>query len=68
MPQSQTIEAIYENGVLRPLEALEGLAEHAKVKITVEKEETTLHPLLRFERIIEGEFEMWLMAQRGISR
>jgi predicted DNA-binding antitoxin AbrB/MazE fold protein len=69
MPQSQTIEAIYENGVLRPLQALEGFAEPCKVKITVQLVEATPHPLLRFagilsdneaselRRIIEDEFE-----------
>jgi len=34
-PQPQTVEAIYENGVLRPLQALEGLPEHSRVKITI---------------------------------
>ena len=69
MPQPQTVEAIYENGVLRPLKALEGLAEHSKVKITIEGEETSPHPLLRFagilsdkeaaelRHVIENEFE-----------
>lgn len=69
MSQPQTVEAIYENGVLRPLKALEGLAERCKVKITIECEETTLHPLGRFagilsddeaadlRRVIEDEFE-----------
>ena len=35
LPHSQTVEAIYENGVLRPLQALEGLPEYTKVKITI---------------------------------
>ena len=34
MPQPQTVEAIYENGILRPLKALEGFPERCKVKIT----------------------------------
>ncbi|MBN3873063.1 antitoxin family protein [Nostoc sp. JL33] len=29
MPKSQTIEAIYEDGVLRPLQTLTGVAEHS---------------------------------------
>ena len=69
MPQPQTVEAIYENGVLRPLKALGGFAEHCRVKITIQREEITPHPLLRFagilrddeaaelRRIIEDEFE-----------
>ena len=68
MPQPQTVEAIYENGVLRPLKSLEGFAENCKVKITIQPSETTLHPLLQFagilnddeaaelQRIIEEEF------------
>jgi len=32
----RTIKAIYEGGVLRPLEAIEGIAEHAQVNLTVE--------------------------------
>lgn len=69
MLQSQTVEAIYENGVLRPLQALEGLVEPCKVKITIERGEAAPHPFLRFagilsddeaaelRRIIEAEFE-----------
>lgn len=41
----QTIEAIYENGVLRPLQPLEGITEHVKLRITVEVEEPQRHPL-----------------------
>lgn len=32
----RTITAIYEGGVLRRLQALKGIAEHAQVKLTVE--------------------------------
>ena len=34
----KTIQAIYEKGVLHPLEPIEGLAERVPVKITVELE------------------------------
>ncbi len=34
---SRTIEAIYEDGVLKPLEPL-GLPEHARTRVTVEEE------------------------------
>ena len=30
------VEAVYENGVLRPLHALTGIAEHSLVRLTVE--------------------------------
>lgn len=35
---SQSVEAIYENGVLRPLKPL-NLQEHARVRIVIETEE-----------------------------
>jgi predicted DNA-binding antitoxin AbrB/MazE fold protein len=55
MAQTQTIEAIYENGVLRPLQALPGLPENSKVKITIECEQATQHPLLEFAGILSDE-------------
>ena len=33
---TRTVEAVYEGGVLRPLQALEGIAEHTRVRVTVE--------------------------------
>ena len=42
---TQTIEAIYENGVLRPLRPLVGIANQARVKITVKLEQQPPHPL-----------------------
>jgi len=65
----RTIEAIYEQGVLRPLEPLEGLEEHCRVKVTVEVTEPAPHPLAEcigilpdedaeeMQRIIGDEFE-----------
>ncbi|MCL4295159.1 MAG: antitoxin family protein [Anaerolineae bacterium] len=65
----QTLEAIYENGALRLLTQPEGLAEHSKVKITIEAEEAQSPSLLQFAgiltdeeaadliRVIEEEFE-----------
>ena len=55
MRQTQTIEAIYENGILRPLEPIINLAEQCKVKITIEREEITPHPLLEFAGILSDE-------------
>ena len=52
MSQTQTLEAIYENGVLRPLKALEALRENCKVKITIQLSEPTPHPLLQFAGIL----------------
>ncbi|MBM4086413.1 MAG: DUF104 domain-containing protein [Planctomycetes bacterium] len=65
----QTIEAVYENGVLRPLSPLQGIEEHRRVKLTVEAEDRPRHPLAdcvgilpdedaeEMLRIIEEEFE-----------
>lgn len=36
---TQTIKAIYANGVLRPLEPLSGVAENATVSVTVNSED-----------------------------
>ena len=33
---TRTINAVYENGLLRPLQPLDGFAEHAQVKLTIE--------------------------------
>ena len=50
LPNTKTLEAIYEDGILRPLEALEGLSDHSKVRITIDFEER--HPLLQFAGIL----------------
>jgi len=65
---TRTVEAIYENGVLRPLEPLEDLKEHEHVRITIETDGRD-HPLAdcigilpnedaeEMRQIIEKEFE-----------
>ncbi|UBF25827.1 antitoxin family protein [Kovacikia minuta CCNUW1] len=55
MTESQTIEAIYEDGVLRPLQVLAGLAEHSKVRLTIEDEKSSPHPLSKFAGILSDE-------------
>lgn len=69
MADFQTVDAIYENGVLRPLYALKGLAEHSKVKITIAAADAVTHSLAEFagilsndeaqelQQLIENEFE-----------
>lgn len=42
---TRTVHALYENGVLRPLEPLEGVGEHARVRLTIELEPRRPHPL-----------------------
>jgi predicted DNA-binding antitoxin AbrB/MazE fold protein len=65
---TRTVEAIYEKGVLRPLTPVEGLAEHARVRISIDQPDAP-HPLLQFcgtlpdedareiEKLIADEFE-----------
>jgi len=66
---TQTVEAVYKKGALHPLQPLQGLPENARVRITVEAEPATAHPLERFAgslsaeeademlRLVEEEFE-----------
>lgn len=66
---TRTINAIYEGGVLRPLESLEGIADHARVKLTVESVDPAGNGLAdcvgtlsdedaaEMRRIVDGEFE-----------
>lgn len=65
----RTINAVYERGVLRPLQSLDGIAEHAHIKLTVESVEPASNALAdcigtlpdeaagEMGRIIESEFE-----------
>jgi len=55
MPYSQTVEAIYENGILRPLKALEGFPERCKVTVTIESADTAPHPLLQCAGMLSDE-------------
>jgi len=64
---AKVIEAVYEGGVIRPLQPVQGLAEHTRLRITIE--ELPAHPLaecmgvlsdedaVEMKRIIEEEFE-----------
>ena len=66
---SKTIEAVYENGVLRPLSPIKGLKKHQKVSITLGKPLKGKHPLAglcgilpdkdaaEMLKIVEDEFE-----------
>ncbi len=66
---TRTINAVYQGGVLRPLESLAGLEENARVRLTVESVEGNAGSLAdcigsmpdedadEMRRIIECEFE-----------
>lgn len=41
----KTIHAIYEHGVLKPLEPIEGVGENTEVEITIVTKEFKRHPL-----------------------
>jgi predicted DNA-binding antitoxin AbrB/MazE fold protein len=53
--QIQTVEAIYENGILRLLEPLKDVAELSKVRVTIEFGRASQHPLSKFAGIISKE-------------
>ncbi|MCK4659422.1 MAG: antitoxin family protein [Phycisphaerae bacterium] len=65
----RTINAIYEAGVLRPLQSLDGIAEHAQVRLTIENVEPAGNSLMdcigilpdedaeEIRRVVESEFE-----------
>ncbi len=55
MAELQTIEAVYENGVFRPLQTVTGLVEHSKVKLAIESEAQSIHPLAKFAGILSNE-------------
>ena len=64
---TRTLDAVYENGVFRPVEPLEGIDENSRVRIQVDT--GTRHPLAdaigilsdedaaEMRRLIEEEFE-----------
>ena len=66
---AETVDAIYEDGVLRLSRPLKGVVEHARVKVPVETPQGVRHPVAdcfgilpdedaaEMRRIIEAEFE-----------
>ncbi len=66
---TKTIHAIYEHGILRPLEPIEGIRENTEVEVTIAVKQKELSPILRLAgilseeeantmlRIVEEEFE-----------
>lgn len=67
MAEDKTIEAIYEDGVFKPLKPLKGLAEHERVRLTIEpadedegytaQVEAFLAECDRVAEAIKGEFD-----------
>jgi len=66
---TKTIHAMYEHGILRPLEPIEGIKENTEVEVTIAVKQKELSHILRFAgilseeeantmlRIVEEEFE-----------
>lgn len=66
---TKTIHAIYEHGILRLLEPIEGIRENSEVEVTIAVKQKEVSPILRFAgilseeeankmlRIVEDEFE-----------
>ena len=42
---TRRIEALYEDGILRPLEPIEGVAEHSRLTVTLEMGGARPHPV-----------------------
>ncbi len=52
---TKTIHAIYEHGVLKPLEAIEGLRENSEVEVTVSIVKAISPSLSKFAGILSEE-------------
>lgn len=52
---TKTIHAIFEHGVLRPLEPIEGIKENTEVEVTIAVKQKKLSPILRFAGILSEE-------------
>lgn len=52
---TKTIQAVFEHGILRPLEPIEGIRENTEVEITIAFKQKELSPVLRFAGILSEE-------------
>lgn len=55
MTESQSIEAVYENGIFRPICPIIGLVENSKVTLAIEYATQAVHPLAQFAGILSNE-------------
>ncbi len=64
------IDAVLENGLLRPLRPLEGVREHAQVRLTVESLDTEIDGLSACVGILPDEdaVEMTAIVEREFER
>jgi len=59
---TKNVKAVYEHGVLRPLDPLEGIKENSRVNITVEVEEGGEKSFARFAGIMSADEADKVMA------
>ncbi len=52
---TKTIHAIYKDGMLKPLDPIEGIKENSEVEITVSIKEQVHHSILRFAGLLNEE-------------
>lgn len=52
---TKIIHAIYEHGILRSLEPIEGIGENTEVEVTIAVKQKELSPILRFAGILSEE-------------
>ncbi|MCK6468446.1 MAG: antitoxin family protein [Candidatus Brocadia sinica] len=52
---TKTIQAVFEHGILRPLEPIEGIRENTEVEITIIFKQKEVSPVLRFAGILSKE-------------
>ncbi|MBI5749138.1 MAG: antitoxin family protein [Nitrospinae bacterium] len=52
---TKTIHAIYEGGVFKPLEPIDGIMDNTEVEVTVSVEKEVSHPFLKFAGILSEE-------------
>jgi predicted DNA-binding antitoxin AbrB/MazE fold protein len=52
---TKTIHALYKDGVLKPLESMQGFSDDTEVEITIATVKGPAHPLMRFAGILNAE-------------
>ncbi|MDN3514328.1 MAG: antitoxin family protein [Candidatus Brocadia sp.] len=52
---TKTIHAIYQHGILRPLEPIDEIMENTEVEVTISVKKNVLSPILRFAGILSEE-------------
>lgn len=57
---AKSIEAVYENGIFKPLKPIKGLAEHERVQLTIE-------PLSASDQEVEAMLELAFATYEGLT-